>query len=166
MNKVETTTESSVSSSVIVKANTAVASPTPEIDEFLNHLNVMQNSASIVRLFSHCSDETGAYVQLRPDYHYLPVLLDAKNSAVPLYHFVEVLDEVLNYDNVIEELPNLSYAQIGGALSFLRKVVQSNPNNIDIDKLEDEAVTSDPDFLQELRTALADQEVTRVLNRD
>jgi hypothetical protein len=56
--------------------------------------------------------------------------------------------------------------QIDGAISFLRKVAQYNPHEIDFDAMEDEEIRSDPAFLDELRRALADKETSRVLNRD
>lgn len=97
---------------------------------------------------------------------YIPMLIGSDNEAVPLYHFVEVMDEIVDYDLVRQELPTLSYAQIGGAISFLRKVSQINPQGADLDILEDMELSEDPAFLDELREALADEETSRVFNRD
>lgn len=93
-------------------------------------------------------------------------LIGADNRTLPLYHFVEVLDELVDYDSVIGELPYLSHAQVSGAISFLRKLAQVNPNNLDPDAFEDEGITGDPVFMDELRKALADKETSRVLSRD
>lgn len=103
---------------------------------------------------------------MRPAFHYIPVIIGDGGRAVPLYQFVEVLDEIVDYDSVIAELPHLSYAQVGGAISFLRKIAQFNPRNIDIDYIEDQQLSEDPVFVEELRKALADKETSRVLSRD
>jgi hypothetical protein len=152
-------------SNVIAKANTGTVASSATLEQYLQDLNILQNAASIVRVFSYCSETTGGYVQLRPDCGYFPVLAGADNQMVPLYQFVEALDEVLDYDLLAEELPNLSYSQIGGAISFLRKLSQTNPKNIDLDRSEDLDMLSDPVFMAELKEALADEETSRVLNR-
>jgi chitinase len=157
------TTSGAISRQVISSENTAGnSSLTADLERYLKQLTAVQDAAHIVRLFSRCSDSTGGFVTMRPEHYYIPEL----GSSIPLYHFIEVLDEVLDYASVIEELPNLSYAQVGGAISFLRKMAQCNPCNIDIDKIEDEQLSEDPLFLEELRKALADEETSRVLTSD
>lgn len=150
---------------VIAEANTEWPSLTAELGLYLQNLNILQNAASIVRVFSQCSEETGYHVQIRPDHGFFPVLAGDDGQVIPLYHFVEVLDEVVDYDLVVGELPSLSYSQVAGAISFLRKLSQTNPKNIHLDRLEDDELSS-PAFITELRSALADEETSRVLNRD
>ena len=150
----------------LFQENTGASFLIADLDDYLKSLNVIQNAAQIVRVFSHCSDATGGYVQMRLEYQFVPILIGDDNNPVPLYHFVEVLDEVIDYDSVREELPNLSYAQIGGAISFLRKISQVNARGVDFDLLEDRELSKDSAFLDELRKALADEETSRVLNRD
>ncbi|MGZ8842598.1 MAG: hypothetical protein ACXW18_02980 [Pyrinomonadaceae bacterium] len=132
----------------------------------MRSVNTAQQTAHVLVAFSTFSEATGGYVQLRPEYQYVPVLIGDDGEAVPLYHFVEVLDGLVAYDQIRQELPTLSYVQIDGALSFLRRVAQYNPREIDFDALEDEEIRSNPAFLNELRRALADKETSRVLNRD
>jgi len=160
------TTEPNTSMAIVAATDTGLPSLTPEVERKLRTLYLMQNAAVMLGLLSRCSDETGGYVQLLPQYHYVPVLIGTENNIVPLYELVEVMDDVLDYEVVLRQFPHLTYAQVGGAISFLRKIAQSNPTNIDIDEIEDAAMTSDPAFLDELRTALADEEISRVLNRD
>ena len=150
----------------VSKDNTGTSSLTADLELYLKHLYSAQNAAHLVRVFSCCSDATGGYVQLRSQNEYIPVLIGANDQSVPLYHFVEVLDEVLDYDSIIKEIPFLSYSQIGGAISFLRGISQINPKGIDLDALEDQQLSEDSLFLDELRKALADKETARVLNRD
>lgn len=152
-------------SHMIAKATTESASLSTDLNAYLQNLNILQNAASIIRVFSECSESTGSYVQLRPEFEFFPVLPGSNGQVIPLYHFVEVLDELLDYDLVVQELPNLSYSQVGGAISFLRKLSQTNPQNIDLDRIEDEELSS-PTAVAELRSALADKETSRVLNRD
>jgi hypothetical protein len=100
-----------------------------------------------------------------PDFHHLPVLIGTDGQSVPLFYVLEVLDESLNYENVLEQLPTLSYVQIVGALAFLRKVVQANSSGIDFDAVEDYQLSNDTDFIGVLREAIADKEIARVLHR-
>ncbi len=159
-------TERATNLKPVFQENTGVGSLATNLDEYLKELNAIQNAAQIVRVFSYCSDATGDYVQMRPEYQYIPILIGADNRTTPLYHFVEVLDELVDYDLVVSELPHLSYAQVSGALSFLRRLAQVNPRNIDPDLFDDEEIAEDPVFMDELRKALADKETSRVLNRD
>jgi len=125
----------------------------------------MQSAAQFVHLFSLCSEATGGYIRLKPEHRFFPVLIGDGNTVIPLYEFVEVLDEVLDYDLLLKELPSLSYSHVGGALAFLRRLAQTNPANIDLDQIEDDEMLSSPAFLEELRTALADKETSLVLHR-
>jgi len=124
----------------------------------------MNRQRGIVEFLNKASESTGNYVQVRPDMSYCPVLIGRDGSTVFLYEFVEVLDGVVDYDKIIQELPSLSYAQIHGAISFLRKMAQFNLAGKDIDELEDEFLAQDETFIEGLKRALADQEITRVLN--
>ncbi|WP_435546814.1 hypothetical protein [Desulfobacterium sp. N47] len=82
----------------------------------------------------------------------------------PLFSLIEVVDELIDYDRIIQELPGISYSQINGAISFLRKVAQFNMKNIDIDDTLDDELAANDSFLSELRKAFADKGDTRVLN--
>lgn len=164
MPTIKDTTERPSQLGLITQENTGLSLRTTDIDHALHQLSAMQSAAQVVHLFLRCSEVAGGYVQLRREHQFFPVLIGDQNTVTPLYEFVEVLDEVLDYDLVRKELPGLSYSHIGGAIAFLRRLAQSNPSNIDVDEFEDEAAVSDPVFLQELRTALADKETSRVLN--
>jgi hypothetical protein len=163
MPKLETT-EQRPSSILIAQANTS-ASITPEIERQIQSLFKMQSAAFTLGLLSRCSDATGGYVQFKPEHQFFPVLIGHGDAVTPLYEFAEVLDEVLDYDLILNELPTLSYSHIGGALAFLRKLALTNPQNIDLDEIEDMALASNSELLQQLRDAFADKESARVLNR-
>ena len=113
-----------------------------------------------VLLLHRASEATGGYVRLPSECYYCPVLFGHDDSIVPLFEFVEVLDTVVDYDKIKDELPSLSYAQIHGSLMFLRKVAQFNITDKDID----EELADESTFLDDLRRAFADQEKTRVLS--
>lgn len=151
---------------LVVQLGTGADTLTCDLKRILQTVNTAQQTAHVLITFSRFSEATGGHVQLRPEYQYVPVLIGDDGEAVPLYHFVEVLDGLVAYDQIKQQLPTLSFTQIDGAISFLSKVAQYNPHNIDFDALEDEAIRSDPAFLNELRRALDDKETSRVLNRD
>lgn len=112
------------------------------------------------------SEATGGYVKLLPENRYCPVLIGDNERIIPLFTFIEVLDEALDYYEIIKRLPGISYTHIHEALNFLRKLSQFNIAGIDFDDLEDEAIAKDKAFLDELRRGFADKETTRVLNHD
>jgi hypothetical protein len=150
----------------VVQLSTGAVSLTDDLNRILQSVGKAQQTAHVLLTLSKLSEATGGHVQLRPEYQFVPVLIGDDGEAVPLYHFVEVLDGLVGYDQIKQELPTLSYVQIDGAISFLRKIAQYNPREIDFDALEDEETRSDPAFLNELRRALADKETSRVLHRD
>ncbi len=113
-----------------------------------------------------CSISAGGYVQLLPEMNYLPALIDSNQNPVFLYEIVEVIDEFIDYDLIQEEYPALTYSQIQGAISFLRKVSQINARDIDIDELEDSIDADNPELLESLRMALNDTEVACVFSND
>lgn len=150
----------------VVTKDTAPSSDfTIVIDKFLKENAHVQRSAHLVQYLSRCSDATGGYVTFSPQHYYLPMVI-GQNQELPLYSFIETLDEVVDYDAMKEHLPFLSYAQMSGALSFLRRVAQFNVGNIDIDQAEDAAMAEDPGLLDEIRKSLADSETSRVLSFD
>lgn len=120
--------------------------------------------ATTLRVLADASTATGGHVIFSPDYHFFPVLLGGDSQPVPLYELVEVLDGLVDYAALKEEFPSLSYAQINGALLFLRKVAQFNVHGVDVDEMEAAEIADNPAFLEELRRAVADQEISRVLN--
>jgi hypothetical protein len=115
-----------------------------------------------LELYHHASKESGGKVILDSHHSFLPVLTGTDGRVIPLYKFVEVIDEITDYDQIKQELPTLSFGQIASGISFLRKLVQFNAKNIDIDAFEDHFQETDPDFQASLRASLEDQEDLRV----
>lgn len=136
-----------------------------ELNVFSN-ITDWQKNLLVAQVLSERSQETGGYVEFRPEFTFCPVLIGSNSQPVFLYEFVETLDDIVDYDRIREDLPILSSAQISGALAFLRRVSQFNVKGVDIDALEDEELTNNEALLNQLREALADQEVGRVLNND
>lgn len=146
--------------------NLATVSPssyTPQ--DVLRELNSYQtklNNISFVKTLVELSMATGGYVQLRPEYYHLPALIGNDSQPVYLYEIVELIDEFIDYDRIQEEYPTLSFSQIAGAVSFLRKASQINSRNIDIDEMEDADNAKNTELIAALRTALADTEAACV----
>ena len=108
------------------------------------------------------SEDCGGDVVIDPQTGCLPYILGSDNQPVFLYKFVEILDEYIGYDQIKTELPTLSYGQISGALSFLRKLVQFNIRHINIDDLEDAELESSYDFQSLIENSLSEEGVIRV----
>lgn len=124
------------------------------------------NRIALLKVLVECSVSTGGYVQVNPQIGCLPMLVGNDSRPVFLYQFVEALDGLVDYDRIREEFPTLSYAQIDGAMAFIRKVAQINARGIDIDELEDAADAEDAQLIDALRTAVNDRETSRVLHND
>ncbi len=112
--------------------------------------------------FYHAANvETGSAITLKSDFGYLP-FLENRNTAIPLFEFVETIDEIVDYDQIKKIYPDISYSKIKGAIDFLRKISQFNLYSLRIDEFlengELENVSS------ELINAVKDEEVLRVLS--
>jgi hypothetical protein len=129
-----------------------------------SNINEFNSNLLMAKWLLKASNETGNHVQLQPEYGFCPMLVGNDSTPVLLYRFVEVLEELIDYTDVKDELPTLTIGQISGAVSYLRKLAQFNTRGVDIDALEDEALAHDDSFLSDLREALADEEAARVLD--
>ena len=156
---------SQTSSSGPVRAND-INMMTRFISEAQENIIYLQERTSFAKYLYDAGQNTGNYVILHKESALLPGLIDNNHEFIPLFRFIEVMDELIDYDRVIQEFPSLSYPHISGAISFLRQVAQFNLRDYNIDEIEDDELVADEKFLSELRQALANKEVTRVLNFD
>ena len=129
-------------------------------------IEAMRKARAIVSTFQEISSLTGGYVQVLPEYAHCPVLIGADHKPIPLADIVEAIDEFVDYEALRADYPSLSYAQIDGAVSFLRKLVQLNDKLIDFDAPEDRELAADADLIAALRESLNDREMARVLGND
>lgn len=129
-------------------------------------MSLYQHVANIVTLFNQASNDTGGYVRLAVEYSFCPVLIGNDNTPVPLYELIEVIDESIDYEQLLEDFPNLSYSQIDGAISFLRKIAQFNAKGVNIDDIIDETILSDRNFVSVLSNSYPSKENNCVLNFD
>jgi len=121
--------------------------------------------ATLATYLYDASRNAGNYVTISSESSFCPTLIGSDQRHIPLFEFLEVIDEIIDYNKILEKLPSLSYSQISGAISFLRKITQFNVKGFDIDHIMD--VLHDNDvLLSELREAISDQEGIRVLNFD
>jgi hypothetical protein len=133
-----------------------------QLRDILQSLNVSPKDAANLELYHRASEESGGKVIMDQRHGYLPVLIGSDDNLIPLYKFVEVIDEITDYEHIKQEFPTLSFGQIASAIGFLRKLVQFNTRNIDIDAIEDTFLAEDPDFQAAIRASLEDQEDLRV----
>ena len=142
----------------------------PTISPYLGLLSITQaaanvsNRAGTLLALTEMSIQTGGYVRLIPELGYMPALIGNDNEPVFLYQVMEGLDEFLDYDALLAEYPTLDFSQIAGAVSFLRKVSQTNCRDIDVDELEDTFDFGNGEFVGRLREAFENRgNVARVL---
>lgn len=125
----------------------------------------VQNTLAEIRFLQRSSESTYNNVQLLEDFSFCPVLIGNDQHPIFLSNFIEVVDELLDYDKIKGEFPTLSFAQIHGAIEFLKKISQFNSKGIDIEDFEDSVISENEELIQALKAAIANQETTRVLNR-
>ncbi|MBU3980952.1 MAG: hypothetical protein KJ550_08155 [Proteobacteria bacterium] len=157
-----------------IKSDASEPSKWEAIDDFLSLLKLateangkniqIQEKVILAKYLYEANSYIGNQIILSKEYGFCPGLIDGAKNFIPLFSLIEVVDELIDYDRIIQELPGISYSQINGAISFLRKVAQFNIKNIDIDDTLDDELAANDSFLSELRKAFADKEDTRVLN--
>lgn len=136
-------------------SNTSAYSALAQLNSSAAKLDAATN---VFHYYAQESDACGRAVLFNPQIGCLPYMLGDDNNPVFLHKFVEVIDEYIDHAVLKAEFPNLSYGQIAGAISFLRKLAQFNINGIDIDDLEDAEREASPEFQAMIEQSLAEQE--------
>ncbi|QQS42829.1 MAG: hypothetical protein IPM63_07815 [Acidobacteriota bacterium] len=145
-------------------ADTIVTIKPSDIDRLDDTAVAMTRHISVLRFFHETGLATGDYVRFAPELGFMPILIGRDGNPVFLFHFVEVIDEILDYEILVQEFPTLSYSQVAGAIAFLRKISQFNVRNVNIDAVQDDEDLKDPEFDKRLEQALLNQgDVARVL---
>ena len=115
--------------------------------------------------FDRAAHVTGGVVLLDDSLGRLPVLRGSNGEPVPLYKVVEVMDELLDFDELRAEFPTLSYTQLDACLTFIRALCQTNIHGIDVDAAMDDGELA-PAEIDELRSSLLDRDQANVLDHD
>ncbi len=111
-------------------------------------------SMAVLWQYSRYNDAVGRPIQLLPQYSFCPALMQINERPLFLFQFVDVLDEVIDYEAVRERLPGLSFGQIGGAIAFIRKLSQFNLKGINIDDILESQEATNETLIDNLRAAL------------
>jgi len=109
---------------------------------------------AVLGQYSQSNDAVGGPIQLLPQYSFCPVLVQRDQTPIFLFQFVEVLDGLIDYEAVKNQLPGLSFGQIGGAIAFIRKLSQFNLKAIDIDELLESQEATNQTLITNLRAAI------------
>lgn len=142
------------------------ASGAQTLDEISSRLHSIEEIIYSIRFFETISAKTGGVIKLDQKFGFFPVILREDGSPIPLYYFVEVIDELLDYQKLKEEFPELTFSQIENTLAFIRKLSAINMFNADIDELESEFDEYDFSLIQALQESITDGDKTRVLYND
>ncbi|MFH0984295.1 MAG: hypothetical protein V1882_02040, partial [Candidatus Omnitrophota bacterium] len=120
----------------------------------------------VIEFYNFSSLSSSERVMILPEYSFCPTLIGSDNQPVFLCDMLEVIDELLDYDKIKAEIPTISYAQIDGAISFIRKLLHFNSKSLDIDDLREEMTCQNELFLRRLRNSLTSPEPASVLDLD
>ena len=108
--------------------------------------------------------EAGDSIVVDAKYAGLPVVRSTNGEVTPVYEVVDVIDALIDYKQVVQQLPNVGYTQVGDVMAFLRKIAQFNLHGVDIDEYNDTQMESDPAFQEMMIGAVRDEESVRVLD--
>ena len=86
--------------------------------------------------------------------HGFPCLRTRDGQDVPLYQIVEEVEGQVDLGAVADELPRVTYGQLSATMEFVKRLLQLNERQLDIDELEDEFLLQ-RGLAQELRTAVS-----------
>ncbi len=114
-------------------------------------------------MYQQASRRNGGFVTIDHKFGDLPLLWGSDKHPIFVYEVVELIEETLDFSELHSRLPTLSYAQIAGAVGFLRTLAQFNRKGVDIDAMQDEDMEANSEFQQALRNAVQDKETARVL---
>ena len=118
---------------------------------------------SIIQFYTQANEDAGGVIIFDPHRSCIPYLQGSDGSVILLYKFVEVLEDIIDYDRISEEFPSLSFGQIFGAIDFLRKLAQFNTKSMDVDSYEERFIEDNSSFQAAIIESLKNQEQLRVL---
>lgn len=124
----------------------------------------LSEKMGVLRMYSQCNDAVGGPVSFHREFSYCPTLLGENGLPIFLFQFVEILDELVDYEKIKNLLPGLSFRQIGGAVAFLRKIAQFNCKGVDIDECIEFIDANDDLLKSNLLVAISNEEESIVLN--
>jgi uncharacterized protein (DUF433 family) len=113
-------------------------------------------------LFEKAAHAAGGIVTLDLQHSFLPVIIGNDHRPIPLYELVGSIDGNIDYDDILEDFPTLSFGQIAGAFAFLRNIAQFNVKGLNIEDLEDLLLETSEGFQDAVARSLKDTEATVV----
>ncbi len=114
-------------------------------------------------MFNEAASYSGGFVKIDSDLKSLPVLEREGCTPVYVYQFIDAINGLVDYDDIMREYPGLTYSQINGAFNFLRRLSQFNTAMVGIDALENEFNSDDKELIEGLRDAFRAGEPDHVL---
>ncbi len=144
---------------IVVNSDSALSSDYAALSKALADAS---HHAYCLTFFSNASRKAGSFVDFPQKYGFIPTLRGIDNEPVLLYRIVEEIETIVDPDDLLKRFSTLSYAQIVGALIFLRKMAQFNSRNIDVDEIEDSFNEADPSFQQMLEESMNNTELRYV----
>jgi hypothetical protein len=149
----------------IVGSSESIGNATPsEIAYMQSMLDQQSEHFNVLKWMMRVSENTGGLVIMPAEFKYLPMLIGRDGVPVLLYNVVEEISCMVDYGDLQERFPTLSYAQVARIFDFLRKLTQFNVNGFDIDEFEDGFLENDTAFQNTLIESLSNMEEMRVLN--
>ena len=156
--------EAALPTTVTISGEPAVFSTSTapdQLEKLYGHIAQSLGELAVYQAIVKCQENTG--VIMHDEFHYMPSILNSRGTFLPLYEFVEVLDGIVDYHEISGEL-DLTYTQIDGAMTFLRRLAMINPQGFSPDQYELELDAQDPELLEALRQGISSQEGLRVLD--
>lgn len=120
------------------------------IGDYSSSLDEINKVFKAIEVFQDISQKSEGEIKLLEKYGFFPVLIGKDQEPFPLYSFIEVLDGLIEYNEILDEIPSITLTQVQNTMTFLRKLTSINIFNADLDELEDSIDSDNSDYFQKL----------------
>ena len=136
------------------------------IGDYSSSLDEINKVIKAIEVFQDISQKAEGEIKLLEKYGFFPILMDKNQDPFPLYSFIEVLDGLVDYNEILNEIPSITIAQVQNTITFLRKLTSINIFNADLDEIENSDDSENFELIQKLIEANTEKGVKRVLYHD
>jgi len=150
-------------STLISTNNTSRPNTSSDIAVLRDEITTRSATINVLEFYDIASAKTGGVVLFDQKYGFIPIIVGGDDKPILLYKFIEVLDELVDYDELQAEFPTLTFGQIAGAISFLRTLAQFNGRGIDVEDIENRLIHAETDLQATIEDSLSKQGEVRVL---
>ncbi len=146
--------------------NISIGNSASSFETYSPIIDEIKKSINAIELFNEISKKTNDEIKLLDIYGFFPVIIGNDQKPIPLYSIIEIIDGMIDYEQIIDQIPTITLQQIQNTFDFLRKLTSINIFNADIDEIENSLDLNDSELIHFLTNALNDEGKKSVLYHD